>query len=119
MKYYKLDRDTKAYLKRMAVDGIKTPADIYSVNDFVVGLKDLNLWGNVVFWPLRANQNAGTGLTAYSLGGLGTYNGTLVNSPSWQANGITVTSTARIRDNFGAPTFPVSIIVVGRRVAGT
>ena len=36
MKYYKLDRDTKAYLKRMAVDGIKTPADIYSVNDFVV-----------------------------------------------------------------------------------
>ena len=43
MKYYKLDRDTKAYLKRMAVDGIKTPADIYSVNDFVVGLKDLNI----------------------------------------------------------------------------
>ena len=88
MKYYKLDRDTKAYLKRMAVDGIKTPADIYSVNDFVVGLKDLNFWGNVIFWPLRANQNAGTGVTAYSLGGLGTYNGTLVNGPTWQANGV-------------------------------
>lgn len=88
MKYYKLDRDTKAYLKRMAFDGIKTPADIYSVNDFVVGLKDLNLWGNVIFWPLRANQNAGTGVTAYSLGGLGTYNGTLVNGPTWQANGV-------------------------------
>ena len=88
MKYYKLDRDTKAYLKRMAVDGIKTPADIYSVNDFVVGLKDLNLWGNVILWPLRANQNAGTGLTAYSLGGLGTYDGTLVNGPTWQANGV-------------------------------
>jgi hypothetical protein len=88
MKYYKLDRDTKAYLKRMAVDGIKTPADIYSVNDFVVGLKDYSLWGNVIFWPLRANQNAGNGTTAYSLGGLGTYNGTLVNGPTWQANGV-------------------------------
>jgi hypothetical protein len=119
MKYYKLDRDTKAYLKRMAVDGIKTPADIYSVNDFVVGLKDLNLWGNLICWPLRANQNAGTGTKAYSLGGLGTYNGTLVNNPSWQANGITVTSTATITDGFGAPTFPVSLIVVGRRIAGT
>jgi len=119
MKYYKLDRDTKVYLKRMAFDGIKTPADIYSVNDFVVGLKDLNLWGNLICWPLRANQNAGTGTKAYSLGGLGTYNGTLVNSPSWQANGITVTSTATITDGFGAPTFPVSLIVVGRRIAGT
>ena len=88
MKYYKLDKDVKQYLKRMSADGIKPPADIYSVNDFVVGLKDLNLWGNVVFWPLRANQNAGTGITAYSLGGLGTYNGTLVNGPTWQANGV-------------------------------
>jgi hypothetical protein len=88
MKYYKLDRDTKAYLKRMAVNGIKTPADIYSVNDFVVGLKDLNLWGSIIFWPLRSNQNAGSGNIVYSLGGLGTYNGTLANSPTWQANGI-------------------------------
>jgi hypothetical protein len=88
MKYYKLDKDTKAYLKRMAVDGIKTPADIYSVNDFVVGLKDLNLWGSIIFWPLRSNQNAGSGNIVYSLGGLGTYNGTLANSPTWQANGI-------------------------------
>jgi hypothetical protein len=88
MKYYKLDRDTKAYLKRMAVDGIKTPADIYSVNDFVVGLKDLNLWGSIICWPLRSNQNAGSGNIVYSLGGLGVYNGTLANGPTWQANGI-------------------------------
>jgi len=93
MKYYKLDRDTKAYLKRMAVDGIKTPADIYSINDFVVGLKDLNLWGNVVFWPLRANQNAGSGTTAYSLGGLGNYNGTLTSGPIWTAHGISFDGT--------------------------
>jgi hypothetical protein len=77
----------------MAVDGIKTPADIYSVNDFIVGLKDLNLWGSIIFWPLRSNQNAGSGNIVYSLGGLGTYNGTLANSPTWQANGIRFSPT--------------------------
>ena len=40
-------------------------------------------------WPLRSSQNAGTGTTAYSLGGLGTYNGTLVNGPTWGADGVT------------------------------
>ena len=119
MRFYDLDIDVKNYAKRIMDAGHKCPADINSVSDFVKGLKILNLWGNVVFWPLRANQNAGSGLTAYSLGGLGIYNGTLVNSPSWQANGITVTSTATITDGFGAPTFPVSLIVVGRRIAGT
>jgi hypothetical protein len=42
----------------------------------------------MVCWPLRANQNAGTGLIAYSLGGLITPNGTLTNGPIWANNGI-------------------------------
>jgi hypothetical protein len=46
----------------------------------------------MVCWPLRSSQNAGTGTIAYSLGGFGTYNGTLVNSPSWGVDGITFTS---------------------------
>ena len=109
MKYYKLDRDTKAYLKRMAVDGIKTPADIYSVNDFVVGLKDLNLWGNIICWPSRANQNAGAGTTVYSLGKL-ICNGTMINSPTWQANGIAFTNTTQevTRSGFNTPASPMS-----------
>jgi hypothetical protein len=109
MKYYKLDRDTKSYLKRMAVDGIKTPADIYSVNDFVVGLKDLNLWGNIICWPSRANQNAGIGTTVYSLGKL-ICNGTMVNSPTWQANGIVFTNTNQevTRSGFDTPESPMS-----------
>ena len=61
MKYYKLDRDTKAYLKRMAFDGIKTPADIYSVNDFIVGLKDLNLQDFTEAYFYSNLQNAGSG----------------------------------------------------------
>jgi hypothetical protein len=109
MKYYKLDTDTKAYLKRMAFDGIKTPADIYSVNDFVVGLKDLNLWGNIICWPSRANQNAGIGTTVYSLGKL-ICNGTMVNSPTWQANGIVFTNTNQeiTRSGFDTPASPMS-----------
>lgn len=109
MKYYKLDTDTKAYLKRMAVDGIKTPADIYSVNDFVVGLKDLNLWGNIICWPSRANQNAGSGTTVYSLGKL-ICNGTMVNGPTWQANGIVFTNTTQevTRSGFDTPASPMS-----------
>jgi hypothetical protein len=88
MKYYKLDIDTKAYLKRMAFDGIKTPADIYSVNDFIVGLKDLNIFSNSLdFWFLRKEQNIGTGNTIYSF--KNNKNPiTLVNSPIWTSNGI-------------------------------
>jgi len=88
MRFYQLDNDTKKYIKRLNYNGYKTPTDIYSVDQFVRGLKDLGLWSNTIFWPLRANQNAGSGITAYSLSGLGTYNGTLTNGPTWQANGI-------------------------------
>jgi hypothetical protein len=42
----------------------------------------------MVCWPLRSSQNAGTGSTAYSLGGLGTYNGTLINGPTWGEDGL-------------------------------
>jgi hypothetical protein len=88
MKYYKLDKDTKAYLKRMAVDGIKTPPDIYSVNDFIVGLKDYSIWGDVLDgWVMRSNQNAGTGSRVYSLKD-NRYNGTLENGGTWTADGI-------------------------------
>jgi hypothetical protein len=63
--------------------------DIDAISDFVKGVKRLGLWSNMVCWPLRSTQNAGTGTTAYSLGGLGTFNGTLTNGPTWGANGIT------------------------------
>jgi hypothetical protein len=54
----------------------------------VIGMKTLGLYNSMVCWPLRSTQNAGTGSTAYSLGGLGTYNGTLVNGPTWGADGV-------------------------------
>jgi hypothetical protein len=63
--------------------------DHWNIQQFVKGIKDLGLWSNMVCWPLRSTQNAGTGTTAYSLGGLGTFNGTLVNGPVWAPDGIT------------------------------
>jgi hypothetical protein len=73
--------------------------DIVAINDFVLGVKTLGLWNSMVCWPLRSSQNAGTGTTAYSLGGLGAFNGTLVNGPTWGSNGITTTSAAGSRLN--------------------
>jgi hypothetical protein len=57
--------------------------DVSNLSAFVKGVKELGLWSNMVCWPLRSSQNAGTGTTAFSLGGLGTYNGTLTNGPTW------------------------------------
>jgi hypothetical protein len=65
--------------------------DIANLSAFVTGVKDLGLWDSMVCWPLRSSQNAGTGTTAYSLGGLGTYNGTLVNGPTWGVDGVEFT----------------------------
>jgi hypothetical protein len=79
----RLDADAAAFA---AASGA---TDVAALSAFVKGVKALGLWNSMVCWPLRSSQNAGTGTTAYSLGGLGTYNGTLVNGPSWGTSGIT------------------------------
>jgi hypothetical protein len=79
------DADALAYF---ATAGITDSTAQIQINDFVKGIKDLGLWSSMVSWPLRSSQNAGTGTTAYSLGGLGTYNGTLTSGPTWSADGI-------------------------------
>ena len=63
-------------------------SDRAAVSAFVRGVKDLGLYQSMVCWPLRSTQNAGTGTTAYSLGGLGTFNGTLIDGPTWGVDGI-------------------------------
>jgi hypothetical protein len=62
--------------------------DIEPLNTFVKETKDLGYWDDMVFWPMKSAQNAGTGTTLYSLGGLATLNGTLVNGPTWDTEGI-------------------------------
>jgi hypothetical protein len=78
-----LDADAAAYIARSGA------TDRAAINAFVRGVKALGLWNNMVCWPLRSSQNAGTGDTVYSLGGLGKFNGTLVNGPTRGADGVT------------------------------
>ena len=80
------DSDAAAFF---ATAGVTDATAKTQINSFVKGIKDLGLYNNMVCWPLRSSQNAGTGTTAYSLGGLGSYNGTLVNGPTWGADGVT------------------------------
>jgi hypothetical protein len=58
--------------------------------DFAQGIDRLGLWNSMVCWPLRSSQNGRSGTTAFSLGGLGRFDGTLAGStlPIWGANGI-------------------------------
>jgi hypothetical protein len=79
------DADAVAYFVRAGVTNATAKGQI---NAFVKGMKALSLYNSMVCWPLRSAQNAGTGTTAYSLGGLGTYNGTLTNGPTWGADGV-------------------------------
>jgi hypothetical protein len=79
--------------------------DVAALSAFVKGVKNLGLWESMVCWPLRSSQNAGTGTTAYSLGGLGTFNGTLVNGPTWGADGITFVNASSQHILMGSQVF--------------
>lgn len=85
------DADAAAYFERAGVTDATAKSQI---NAFVLGVKDLGLYNDMVSWPLRSAQNAGTGTTAYSLGGLGTFNGTFAGStlPTWETNGVNFTN---------------------------
>jgi len=87
---YGMDSDVLAYNARIVAGGNQSLSmqTLRQLNQFVISIKKMKLWYNMVCWPLRANQNAGTGLTAYSLGGLTKPNGTLTNGPIWANNGI-------------------------------
>jgi hypothetical protein len=112
MKYYKLDKDVKAYLKRMAVDGIKTPADIYTLNDFIVGLKDINLFNFVemYFYSTLHNSSSGTNIYAFRDG---KNNGTLINGGYRRDDGVKLLDyTNTITSNLLIPLAPCSLIWV-------
>jgi hypothetical protein len=86
----KWELDVQGYLN---VCNISAATPRQQIRDFAKGVNDLGLWNSMVCWPLRSSQNYGSGTTAFSLGGLGTYNGTLVNGPTWGASGLTTTFT--------------------------
>jgi len=104
------DADAAAYFDRA---GVTDATAKQQINSFVVGVKGLSLWSNMVCWPLRSAQNKGSGTTVYSLGGLGTYNGTMVNGPTWGANGISFDGTDdHISTAYSAPAGSLAFISV-------
>jgi hypothetical protein len=103
----KPDADTLAFITASGA------TDIKALDGFVKGVKALGLWDSMVAWPLRSSQNAGTGTTAYSLGGLGTFNGTLVNGPSWGTDALDFSNdTSRMETSVSLPVAPVALMVV-------
>jgi len=79
------DSDAAAYFERAGVTDATAKAQI---NAFVKGIKDLSLYDSMISWPLRSAQNRGSGATAYSLGGYGTYDSSIVGTISWGTNGM-------------------------------
>jgi hypothetical protein len=96
MKYYQLDNDTKKYIKRLNYNGIKTPTDIYSVDQFIRGLKDLGVYGNMIeAWFFRKNHNAGNGNILYAFRD-SFNNGTInnISTASWNDRGLVCIANA-------------------------
>jgi len=87
---YGMDADVIAYNARIVAGGNQSLSmqSLRQLNQFVISIKKMGLWHNMICWPLKANQNAGSGIIAYSLGGLGILNGTLISSPTWGPTGI-------------------------------
>jgi hypothetical protein len=113
---YGLDKDTIAYAARVKAGSGKTilPENLKQINKFVVGIKKLGLWNSMVCWPMRSIHNAGTATTVYSLGGLGTYNGTMVNSPTWDYNGVVFSNNTQYIQY--SPNFTVDFTKAGYNI---
>jgi hypothetical protein len=96
MKYYQLDNDTKKYVKRLNYNGIKTPTDVTSVDQFIRGLKDLGIYGNMIeAWFFRKNHNAGSGNIVYAFRD-SFNNGTInnISTASWNDRGLVCIANA-------------------------
>lgn len=79
-----LDPDVQAFKEESGA------TDLSGLNNLVKYLKGEGLYDDFVIYPKIGNQNAGSGTTVYSLGGLTTNNKTLINTPTWNATtGIT------------------------------
>jgi hypothetical protein len=111
----KWEHDVQGYLN---ICNITDATPRKQIRDFAAGVNDLGLWNSMVCWPLRSTQNAGTGTTAYSLGGLGTYNGSLIDGPAWGVDGLTNSATGRITTAYQSPAGSQAHIFVGNSGAG-
>jgi hypothetical protein len=112
VKYTGLQNETKQYIKRLSTYNRKlNSTDVADIDNFIKGLKQLNLLQNIIVYPLRSQHNIGSGANVLSFGGVGRFDGLSINSPSWGLSGInfTAASSQYIR----IPNFLNSPVVAG------
>lgn len=105
----KWELDVQGFLNTCAITAALPRQQI---RDFAQGVNQLGLWNSMVCWPLRSSQNAATGDIMFSLGGLGTFNATMFNSPVRGENGLTNSATGDMRTNLilaGGPQAHISV----------
>ena len=83
----------------IGINNITDVSQQNAINDFALGLKTLGLYSNSVFYPLRSSQSIASGTTAYSVGGLGTYNATISTTPTWGSSGISFSGGGTLRND--------------------
>lgn len=105
------DIDAVAYIGRSGITNVSAQNDI---NQFVLEIKNVGLYNNMFCYPLRSTHSKGSGSTAYSLGGLGTYDGTIANSPAWGVDGLTFSPVnSCLQFSYYLPTGSHTIFAVG------
>jgi hypothetical protein len=67
--------------------------DVDALDTLIKYVRGEGLINNFVIYPMKSAQNAGSGSTVYSLGGLTTNDMTLVNSPTWASDGLDYNGT--------------------------
>jgi hypothetical protein len=100
---YQFDVDTKRYLNRVnthrSLNGLPDiqKSDAADIDNFVVGLKDLGIFNDVICWLFRSIHNIGSGVSVASLGGFISQDASLISGsatlPTWTNNGIQITAT--------------------------
>jgi len=111
-KSYGLQTETRQYLRRLYSYGRElNSSDVADIDNFIKGLKQLNLLQNIIVYPLRSQHNIGSGANVLSFGGIGKFDGIMINGPSWGLSGInfTAASSQYIR----IPNFLNSPVVAG------
>jgi len=83
----------------IGINNITNVSQQNAINDFALGLKTLGLYSTSVFYPLRSSQSIASGTTAYSVGGLGTYNATISTTPTWGSDGISFSGAGNLLNN--------------------
>jgi len=111
-KSYGLQTETRQYLRRLYSYGRELNlSDIADIDNFIAGLKQLNLLQNIIVYPFRSQHNLGSGANILSFGGIGKFDGVMINGPSWGSSGINF--TAANSQYIRIPNFLNSPVVAG------